>query len=107
MEVKMQRKHFTRHGQHLNQSGKELVSSELANLIEQHQTKVETTPIPMQWKEGNSESQDGSREPVELLNYDYHAETKNVKDKEEKGIIKMSLRTRKVPVKKSNKCAKN
>jgi hypothetical protein len=88
MEVKMQRKHFTRLGQHLNQSGKELISSELANLIEQHQTKVETTPIPMQWKEGNFESQDGSIEPVELQNYDYHAETKNVKEKEKRVLSK-------------------
>jgi hypothetical protein len=79
MEVKVQRKHFTRHRQNLNQSG-------VGQLIEQHQTEVETTPIQMQWKEegfyeGNSESQDGSVELVELLNYDYHVKTNNVKEK--------------------------
>jgi hypothetical protein len=40
MEVKVQRKHFTRHGQHLNHSGKELVSSEVTKLIEQQLTEV-------------------------------------------------------------------
>jgi hypothetical protein len=52
-EVELQRKHFTGHGQHLNYSGKELVSSELAKKIEQHLTKVETIPILIQWKEDN------------------------------------------------------
>ncbi|PNF31041.1 hypothetical protein B7P43_G17824 [Cryptotermes secundus] len=33
METDLQRKHFTRHGQHLNQWGKELVASELAKII--------------------------------------------------------------------------
>jgi hypothetical protein len=51
MEVEPQRKHFTRHGQHLNHSGKELISSELAIKIEQQLTKVEITPTQIQWKE--------------------------------------------------------
>jgi hypothetical protein len=57
------------------------------------------------WKEegfygGNSESQSCSVEPVELTNYDVKAI--NLKEKKEKGISKKLLRTRKVPVKKSN-----
>jgi hypothetical protein len=51
MEVELQRKHFTRHGQLLNHSGKELVSSELAIKIKQQLTKVKKTPIQIQWKE--------------------------------------------------------
>jgi hypothetical protein len=35
LEVKLQREHFTKHGQYLNNSGKELVSLELAKLVEQ------------------------------------------------------------------------
>jgi hypothetical protein len=89
MEVKVQRKHFTRHGQHLNQSGKELVSTELAKLIEQHQTGVETTPIQMQWKEEgfyekNTESLDCSIEPVDIPNYDYHVKSINLKEKKKR-----------------------
>jgi hypothetical protein len=34
LEVKLQREHFTKHGQHFNNSGKELVSLELAKLVE-------------------------------------------------------------------------
>jgi hypothetical protein len=44
-------KHFTRHGQHLNLNGKELVALELAKIIDQLQTNFETIPIQIQWKE--------------------------------------------------------
>jgi hypothetical protein len=47
MEVELQRQHFTRHGQHLNLIGKELVASELAKKIDQLLTKSETNPIQM------------------------------------------------------------
>jgi hypothetical protein len=55
LEVKLQRKHFTKHGQHLNNSGKELVSQELAKLVEQLVNKKKTAPIEMQWKEDNAD----------------------------------------------------
>jgi hypothetical protein len=51
MEVELQRRHFTRHGQHLNLLGKELVASGLANKIKQLLIKVETIPIQMPWTE--------------------------------------------------------
>jgi hypothetical protein len=77
MEVHLQRKHFTRHGQHLNHSGKELVSSELAMKIEQQLTKVEITPIQIQWKEecfyeGNLVTQNYIIDLVGSINYDNH-----------------------------------
>jgi hypothetical protein len=53
MEIELQRNHFTRHGQHLNLKGKELVALELAKKIEQLQKKFETIPIQIQWKEEN------------------------------------------------------
>jgi hypothetical protein len=51
MEIDLQRQHFTRHGQHLNLVGKELVASELAKVINQLLTKSEINPIQRQWKE--------------------------------------------------------
>jgi hypothetical protein len=48
LEVELQRKHFTRHGQHLNYRSKELVSLELAKKIEQLLNKVNTAPIHIQ-----------------------------------------------------------
>jgi hypothetical protein len=53
--VKLQRKHSTKHGQHLNNSGKEVVSLELAKLVEQLVNKKRTAPIEMQWKEDNTD----------------------------------------------------
>jgi hypothetical protein len=55
LEVKLQREHFTKHGQHLNNSGKELVSLELAKLVKQLVNKKKTAPIKMQWKEDNAD----------------------------------------------------
>jgi hypothetical protein len=55
LEVKLQREHFTKHGQHLNNGGKELVSLELAKLVEQLVNKKKTASIEMQWKEDNAD----------------------------------------------------
>jgi hypothetical protein len=49
MDVEVQRHHFTRHGQHLNLLGKELVASELAKQCLQLLTMAETNPIKMHW----------------------------------------------------------
>jgi hypothetical protein len=53
--VKLQREHFTKHGQHLNNSGKGLVSLDLGKLVEQLVNKKKTAPIEMQWKEDNAD----------------------------------------------------
>jgi hypothetical protein len=45
LEVELQRKHFTRHDQHLNYSGKKLVSLELAKSVEQLFKEMKTAPI--------------------------------------------------------------
>jgi hypothetical protein len=93
MEVELQNKHFTRYGQHLNHSGKELVSSKLAITIEQLLTKVEITPIQIQWKkdcfyEGNSVTQNDSMDLVGSANCDNHVKSKEFQD-EKKSIRKV------------------
>jgi xylose isomerase len=55
LEVKLQKEYFTKHGQHLNNSGKELVSLELAKLVEQLVNKKKTASIEIQWKEDNAD----------------------------------------------------
>jgi hypothetical protein len=55
LEVKLQTELFTKHGQHLNNSGKELVSLELAKLVQQLVNKKKTAPLEMQWKEDNAD----------------------------------------------------
>jgi hypothetical protein len=89
IEVELQRKHFTRYGKHLNLSGKELVSFELAKKIEQKLAKVETTPIRIQWIEdssfeGNSVTQNDTVDAVGSANYDNHVKSKQFQD-EKKG----------------------
>jgi hypothetical protein len=55
LKVEAQREHFTRHGQHLNNKGKELVSLELSNLVKQCLKKETLAPLQMQWKEEKSD----------------------------------------------------
>jgi hypothetical protein len=50
LEIKLDRNHFTRHGLHLNFKGKELVSQELAMMVEQFFKKKQKAPIPIPWK---------------------------------------------------------
>lgn len=55
LNVEVQREHFTRHGQHLNNKGKELVSLELSRLVKQCLKKESPAPVQMQWKEEKSD----------------------------------------------------
>jgi hypothetical protein len=51
LENNLHRSHFTGHGQHLNLVGKELVSSELAKIIEKLFHEICLDSIYMQWKD--------------------------------------------------------
>jgi hypothetical protein len=55
--LEVQRDHFTRHGQHLNNKGKKLVSDELSRLVKQCLKKGKPTPIQMQWMEAKPDFQ--------------------------------------------------
>ncbi|XP_023707919.1 uncharacterized protein LOC111864702 [Cryptotermes secundus] len=93
MELKLQRKHFTGHGQHLNYSGKELVSKELAKKIEHHSTKVGTIPIEIQWKadnlkEINLERQNKIGDQEETVNQEKPIKPTKSQDKKAKGTNK-------------------
>jgi hypothetical protein len=90
-EVELQRKDFTRHVQHLNYSGKELVSSELAKSVEQLFKEMKTAPIQIQWKDDN----------LDVFNLDIHSKIANVDKTDSDNKIKVSRRPRKAPVKRS------
>ena len=55
LEIDTDRKYFTKHGQHLNLSGKELISMKLTILIKEFFTKKQLSHICMQWKDSISE----------------------------------------------------
>jgi lysophospholipase L1-like esterase len=50
LETNLDRNHFTRHGLHLNFKGKDLVSQQLALIIEHIFKKEQTVPIYIPWK---------------------------------------------------------
>jgi hypothetical protein len=52
VEVKFDRKHYTRHGLHLNKKGKELATNWLVTVIKGTFVKNKRIPISVIWKEG-------------------------------------------------------
>ena len=76
LETDTDRKHFTKHGQHLNLSGREQISMKSPTLIKEFSTKKLLSPVCMQWKdylfEGLKSSSSETEECVvhlELLNH--------------------------------------
>ena len=51
LETDLDRNYFTQHGQHLNLSGKELISMQLTSVIKEFFTKKHLSPICLQWKD--------------------------------------------------------
>jgi hypothetical protein len=105
LEVDLQRKHFTRHGQHLNYRGKERVALELAKTIDQILNKVKTTPVQIKWKEDNL-NYDNLEIQSKIVNpctYEKSPKSSNcdVNKNKSDNKMKISLRTKKVPVTRS------
>jgi hypothetical protein len=107
--VELQRKHFTRHGQHLNVSGKEFVSLELNKTIELLQNKTRSTPIQMRWRDenlndGNVETQSKDVNPVGLCISNNGTKSRNnaVDISKKENRIKLSAIPKEVPVARSN-----
>jgi hypothetical protein len=104
LEVELQRKHFTRHGQHLNYSGKELVSSELAKSIEQLLNKMKTAPLQIQWKDDNLDIHSKTVNPMGLCSNEDSLDSSksDVGKTKSNNKTNASMRPRKVPVMRSN-----
>ena len=49
--LELDRKHFTRHGLHLNYEGKTLVSKTLALVVQNQGIKYQSVPISAKWKD--------------------------------------------------------
>ena len=54
LETDSDRKYFTEHGQHLNLSGKEVISKKLTMVMNEFFTKKQVSPICLQWKDSIS-----------------------------------------------------
>jgi hypothetical protein len=59
IKVNAERKYYTRHGQHMNVTGKELMAKNIIEAIQHLLKPCKRTPLVMKWKdEGNEENQD-------------------------------------------------
>ncbi|MDR0751761.1 MAG: hypothetical protein LBF12_04155 [Christensenellaceae bacterium] len=62
LEMDLQRCYFTRHGQHLNCQGKEMVALELTKMIQQQHNKTRNKTLQMPWEKDNR--QESSKVPL-------------------------------------------
>ena len=74
LEIDLDRKHFTKHGQHLYVCGKEITSLKLAMIIGQFYKRKQLASIYIPWKDSsldgaNSESQElNTKDEISHLN---------------------------------------
>ena len=66
-DTELDRSYFTKHGQHLNSSGKELISNKLSILIKNLFAKKQYIPICLPWKEITQLPDLNQNNPDELL----------------------------------------
>jgi len=62
IKVNLDRRGFTKHGQHTNAMGKELMAKKKVKAIKHILRACKKTPISMKWKEDPSKGNQGSRE---------------------------------------------
>jgi len=104
----LDRRGFTRHGQHRNAKGKELMAKRIAAAIERTFKLCEKIPISMKWKEDPSKGNQGlgetkngvgeGRYPIENQNDSVSVENNNNRREEDETAMKATRRCRKMPV---------
>jgi len=108
IKVDLDRRGFTKHGQHMNAKGKELLAKKIATTIK-HTLKVcKKTPVSMKWEEDQSkenqglgEAKNGAREgrdPIENQNDSVSVENNNSRREEDETAMIASRRCQKIPV---------
>jgi hypothetical protein len=66
-DIALDRSYYTTHGQHLNSSGKEIISNKLAILIKDVLVEKQPNPIQLPWKESIDETNQNQRTPDNLV----------------------------------------
>jgi hypothetical protein len=108
LQVNLYRSGFTKHGQHMNTIGKELMVKRIVEAIKRTLKMCKKKPISMKWKEdlstehqGPGEAANGAgegRNPTENQNDSVQTDDNNSR-RQENGIgVKASGRSRKIPV---------
>jgi hypothetical protein len=108
MKVNLDRRGFTKHGQHMNAMGKELMAKRIVE-AKKHILKIcKKTTIGMKWKEDPSKDNQGpgeakngvgeGRDATENQNDSVQAEDNNSRQKEKETVGTASRRSLKIPV---------
>ena len=108
IKVDLDRRGFTRHGQHMNAKGKALLAKRIA-ATRKHTLKLcKKTPVNMKWKEDPSKENQGlgeakngageGRDLIENHNDSVSVENNNSRREEDETAMKASRRCRKIPV---------
>jgi len=108
MKVNLDRKGFTKHGQHMNAMGKESMAKRRAEAIKHILKVCKKTPIIMKWKEDTNKDNKGPREakngvgegrdPTENQYDSVQAEENNSRQQEKETVVTASRRSQKLPV---------
>jgi len=103
MKVNLDRKGFTKHGQHMNEMGKELMAKRIAEAIKNTLMVCKKTPIIMNWKEDtNKDNQDPGeamngvgegRDPTENQNDSVQVKDNNIRQQEKERGVTASRRS--------------
>jgi len=109
IKVDLDRRGFTRHGQHMNAKGKELMAKRIAAAIRRTLKVCEQIPIGMKWKEDPSKENQGlgeaknevqeGRDPIKNQNDSVSVQNNNNIREERETAMKAARRCQKIPVK--------
>jgi len=107
LRVNLDTSGFTKHGQHMNTMGKELMAKRIVEAIKRTLNVWRKKPISMKWKEDPSTENQGpgkainevgeARDPTENQSVSVEAEDNSKRQENETGV-KASGRSRKLPV---------
>jgi hypothetical protein len=89
-KTKLDRKHFTMQGQHMNLFGKELICCKLSTMINEILIKKQSSMICMQWRDVNSEEPDRNIATVE--NMDESCENLDLNKSDESSKITLTTK---------------
>jgi hypothetical protein len=111
IKVNLDRGAFTKHGQHMNSTVKELMAKRITEAIKHTLKACKKTPIVMKWKDGTSKDKQDpweatpgireERDPIEHGKDSAQTEVSNIKQQETDTVGTVRTRNRQIPVTRS------
>jgi hypothetical protein len=111
MKVNVDRGAFTKHGQHMNATGKEVIAKKIAESIKHTLEACKRTPLIMKWKKDTShnnqdpgKTKNGDRDegdPTEHQKDNIQVQENNSRQQEKEAVVITPRRSQKTPVARS------